>query len=101
MNLLFYPLARLAFLTSLTILARVKTKEIRTLEAKTRLSELLSEVQRGQRFFITRHGKPIAELGPFRGTRKKHAKAGFGKGVFTYVASDFDAPLVDFREYER
>ena len=36
-------------------------KEIGTLEAKTRLSQLLAEVQRGESFFITRHGKRIAE----------------------------------------
>ena len=84
-------------LTTLTILVFVKAKEIGTLEAKTRLSRLLADVQRGQRFFITRHGKPIAELGPVRAV-KRRATPGFAKGTFTYVAPDFDAPLDDFRE---
>jgi prevent-host-death family protein len=45
-------------------LAAIKVKEIGTLEAKTRLSELLDKVEAGQRFRITRHGRPVAELGP-------------------------------------
>jgi prevent-host-death family protein len=76
----------------------VKVKQIGTLEAKTRLSELLAEVQRGQRFHITKHGKPIAELAPLAGAKKKR-KLGFAKGLVTYMAPDFDAPLDDFREY--
>ncbi|MHC1764408.1 MAG: type II toxin-antitoxin system Phd/YefM family antitoxin [Verrucomicrobiia bacterium] len=76
----------------------MKGKEIGTLEAKTRLSELLAEVQRGQSFFITRHGKRIAELGPVR-ARRKRPGPGFASGTFTEVAPDFDAPLDDFREY--
>ena len=33
-------------------------------EAKTHLSELLDRVERGERFTITRHGKPVAKLSP-------------------------------------
>ena len=60
----------------------------------------LSEVQRGQSFFVTRHGKRIAEIGPVRAPTKRPVP-GFAKGTFTYVAPDFDAPLDDFHEYER
>ncbi|GEM_PF-452026 len=91
---------QLTHLTSLTIFFPMKGKEIGTLEAKTRLSELLDQVQRGQRFFITRHGQRVAELGPIS-RLKKRAAAGFAKGTFTYVSADFDAPLDDFRDYER
>jgi prevent-host-death family protein len=35
-------------------------------EAKTHLSELLERVQKGERFVITKHGRPVAELVPFR-----------------------------------
>ena len=78
----------------------MNAKEIGTLEAKTRLSELLTEVQRGQSFFVTRHGKRIAEIGPVRALKKRPVP-GFAKGTFTHVAPDFDKPLDDFREYER
>lgn len=33
-------------------------------EAKTRLSELLERASRGDRIVITKHGKPVAVLGP-------------------------------------
>ncbi|MGH7641467.1 MAG: type II toxin-antitoxin system Phd/YefM family antitoxin [Candidatus Dormibacteria bacterium] len=39
--------------------------EIGAYEAKTRLSELLREVEQGKRFTITKHGVPIALLLPF------------------------------------
>ncbi len=32
--------------------------------AKTHLSDLLERVERGERFIITRHGKPVAQLTP-------------------------------------
>ncbi len=40
--------------------------EIGALEAKTHLPELLRRVEAGERFVITRHNRPIAELVPFR-----------------------------------
>jgi prevent-host-death family protein len=36
--------------------------EVGTYEAKTRLSELLDEVEKGETVVITRHGKPVARL---------------------------------------
>ena len=35
--------------------------------AKTHLAELLDRVERGERITITRHGRPVAELGPVAG----------------------------------
>lgn len=37
-------------------------KEVAVYEAKTRLSELLAEVELGEQITITRHGQPIARL---------------------------------------
>ena len=37
-------------------------KEIAVYAAKTRLSELLAEVEQGEQFTITRHGTPVALL---------------------------------------
>ncbi|MBN2359751.1 MAG: type II toxin-antitoxin system prevent-host-death family antitoxin [Deltaproteobacteria bacterium] len=39
-------------------------KKIGSFEAKTRLAELLREVERGQSYDILRRGKPVARLGP-------------------------------------
>jgi len=38
--------------------------EVGVYEAKTHLPDLLKRVGRGERFIITRHGRPIAELRP-------------------------------------
>ena len=40
--------------------------EIGAFEAKTQLSQLLQRVQAGERFVITRHNRPVAELVPFQ-----------------------------------
>ncbi len=41
-----------------------KTAEVSAFEAKTRLSELLRETERGKSFVIRRRGKPVARLVP-------------------------------------
>lgn len=40
-------------------------------EAKTRLSELLSQVQQGEEVVITRHGVPMARLVPPAGSERR------------------------------
>lgn len=64
-------------------------REIRATEAKARLAQLLSAVERGESFAITRHGRPIAHLVPAdAGTRSavcaaiarfRARRAGWGK----------------------
>jgi len=44
-------------------------------EAKTHLPRLLRRVQTGERFVITRHGRPVAELIPFRKTDSDKVQA--------------------------
>ncbi len=41
--------------------------EIGAYDAKTHLPELLGRVQKGERFTITKHGRPVAELLPYAG----------------------------------
>jgi prevent-host-death family protein len=41
--------------------------EIGAYEAKTHLGQLLERVEKGERFVITRHGRPVAELVPAEG----------------------------------
>jgi prevent-host-death family protein len=50
--------------------------EIGAYEAKTRLPELLREVQAGKRFTITNRGKAVAELGPPARTGRVDARGG-------------------------
>ena len=40
--------------------------EIGAFEAKTHLPRLLQRVEAGERFVITKHNRPVAELIPFR-----------------------------------
>lgn len=41
-----------------------KSREVSAFEAKTRLSELLRETERGKSFIISRRGKAVARLVP-------------------------------------
>jgi prevent-host-death family protein len=43
-------------------------EEIGTYEAKTRLPELIRQVQAGRRFTITNRGEPVAQLVPVQAT---------------------------------
>jgi prevent-host-death family protein len=72
-------------------------KEIGAFEAKTHLSRLLDEVAAGQRIYITKHGKRVAELSPVK--ERPRAKFGCAKGPGFYMAPDFDEPLEEFKEY--
>ena len=44
--------------------------EIGAFEAKTHLSHLLDQVERGETITITRHGKPVARLIPIAGSSR-------------------------------
>ena len=74
----------------------MKPKEIGSFEAKTRLSELLERVGRGEVYVITKRGRPVAELRPLPG--RGGLRFGSDEGHIT-IRDDFDAPLPDMREY--
>lgn len=57
-------------------------------EAKTRLSELLGRVERGEEIVIARSGTPVARLVPAGPLPPRQ----FG-GVKLTIPADFDAPL--------
>ena len=44
-------------------------REIQASDAKTRLLQLLTDVERGETVVITRHGRPVARLAPVSGER--------------------------------
>ena len=77
---------------------RPEAAEIGAFEAKTRLSALLAQVEKGHRFFITKHGRRIAEVRPVP-SKRVLPRFGRGKGTVLHVAQDFDAPLDCFRDY--
>ena len=53
--------------------------EIGAYETKTKLPELLRQVQAGKRFTITKRGKPIADLVPSRAQESKDPAAAIDK----------------------
>jgi len=53
---------------------KTKNNIIGAFDAKTHLSKLLEEVQNGSEITITKRGKPIARLVPYREEKKKMSK---------------------------
>ena len=60
-------------------------------DAKTRLSQLVEEAERGRETVIARAGKPVARLVPLKATSGPR-KLGILKGKLK-IPDDFDAPL--------
>ena len=77
----------------------MEIEDIGAFEAKTRLSELLERVSRGQVYRITRRGTPVAELRPIEKTRRRPV-FGADRGKIQ-IREDFDAPLPEFDEYSK
>ena len=71
-------------------MTEASTLQVGVSEAKTRLSELLQAVARGQEVEILRNGEPIARLVPIANRRRRT----FGLDVGRFeVPADFDDPL--------
>lgn len=76
----------------------MKPKEIGLFQAKTHLSELLDEVERGQVIYLTRRGRRVAELRPVT-PHKRPLERGSAKNVRYRIAPDFDETPADFADY--
>ena len=63
-------------------------------DAKTHLSRLLDQVQRGDRIVIAKAGRPVAMLVPLGEPPRR--QPGRDRVV---IHGDFDAPLPEFAEY--
>jgi prevent-host-death family protein len=61
-------------------------------QAKTHLSQLLQEVERGEEVVIARSGVPVARLVAWRAPTQPVASPGAMLGQIE-LADDFDAPL--------
>ena len=66
--------------------------EVNVHEAKTNLSRLLARVAAGEEVILSRAGRPIARIVPFRKPKGKRP-LGLDRGLFE-VPEDFDAPPV-------
>ncbi len=61
-------------------------------QAKTHLSQLLQEVERGKEVVIARAGVPVARLVSWQAPARRVAAPGAMRGEIE-LAEDFDAPL--------
>ena len=66
-------------------------------QAKTHLSQLLQQVERGEDVLIARSGVPVARLTAWSGAPPAVAPPGAMRGQIR-LAADFDAPLEDLFE---
>ncbi len=64
-------------------------KTVNTHEAKTNLSRILAEVEKGEEYILSRAGKAIARLSPIR-QPSAPATPGKWRGMVT-IRPDFDA----------
>lgn len=64
------------------------TASVNIYDAKTRLSKLISEVEGGAEITISRNGRPVARLVPYR-TATPDRKPGAWRGK-VMIADDFD-----------
>ncbi len=65
-------------------------KQVNIHEAKTRLSQLLAEVEHGEEVVIARAGKPVARVVKIEPARTVLREPGAMKGEF-WFAPDYDA----------
>lgn len=61
-------------------------------EAKTHLSRLVEEAERGEDILLARAGRPVARIVALKSGRQRRLGQWKGK---VRMASDFDAPLTD------
>jgi antitoxin (DNA-binding transcriptional repressor) of toxin-antitoxin stability system len=67
-------------------------------DAQARLAKLIEGLHPGEEIVITRDHKPVARL-IAESLPAEPRKLGTLKGTVRHMASDFDAPLEDFKEY--
>ena len=72
----------------------MKARQVNVHQAKTQLSKLLAEVERGTEIIVARNGTPVAKLVPFPEPARRRLRVGNWKGQI-WISPDFDAPLTD------
>ena len=70
-------------------------------EAQANLTEIIHRLAPGEELIITENQQPVAKLVSEQPNGAKTPRPGPGlfKGIITYMAPDFDAPLEDMQEY--
>jgi antitoxin (DNA-binding transcriptional repressor) of toxin-antitoxin stability system len=73
-------------------------KQVTIHEAKTHLSRLIQDVLRGEEVIIAKGSTPIVQLVALPGSAPQRV-AGVYSHLSYSMASDFDEPLDDFKDY--
>ena len=73
-------------------------------DAQARLKGLIHQLAPGEEVILTENQMPVAKLvgtpaAPSPGPKLARPGPGLCKGMITYMAPDFDAPLEDMKEY--
>jgi antitoxin (DNA-binding transcriptional repressor) of toxin-antitoxin stability system len=69
-------------------------------DIKVTLPELLDSLTPGDEVILTRNQQPVAKLvSAAKPAIKQRPGPGLGKGMITFIAPDFDAPLDCMKEY--
>jgi antitoxin (DNA-binding transcriptional repressor) of toxin-antitoxin stability system len=70
-------------------------------QAQASLKELAHRLAPGEEVVITDNQQPVARLvsEPPQQCAQQRPCPGLGKGMITFIAEDFDAPLDDLKEY--
>jgi antitoxin (DNA-binding transcriptional repressor) of toxin-antitoxin stability system len=68
-------------------------------EAQAKLRELIATLAPGEEIVLTANQKPVAKLVGESPIRPPRPAPGLGKGSILYMASDFNGPLDEFKEY--
>jgi prevent-host-death family protein len=64
---------------------------------KAHFSELIERASLGEEITVTKDNRPVARIVPLRPHKRQ---PGTGREKITFIASDFDAPLEDFADYQ-
>lgn len=70
-------------------------------EAQAKLKELIRQLAPGEEIVLTENQQPVAKLVSHQQKPANVSRPGPGlcKGMITYMAPDFDAPLEEMKEY--
>jgi antitoxin (DNA-binding transcriptional repressor) of toxin-antitoxin stability system len=70
-------------------------------EAQSKLREIIGHLAPGDEIVITDNEQAVAKLvsEPAKSVKRTRPGPGLCKGIITYMAPDFNAPLEDFKEY--
>ena len=69
-------------------------------EAQAKLPDLIHRLHSGDEVVITENNQPVARLVPAAAELQQEPRQpGILRGSVVYMASDFDAPLEEFRDY--